>query len=433
MPLEPIPIQPEPSGFELRLEVFSGPLDLLLRLIEARELDVLTVPLAEMADAYVAHLSEHPVPADELADFVAIASQLILLKSRRLLPGEPAPVAASADEEPDEEELRRRLLEYRAIRDAARELGAWEGERASYRREPRESDLPEAPTEPMPPTMLAEALERLAAIPEPMAPPPDVVPREVTIAMQIAALRRAMGSAGPRSASRCWPCWSWSAAARRPSSSQSSSARSWCVFEPGGGFMSAADDLGSFYEALLFIAERPLTTGELAELGEVPLLQAEGALADLAERLEEDERGLRLQRMNEEWQLVTAPELGARLAAYAARQEGRLSPAALEALAVIAYRQPCTRGDVDRVRGVDSDYVIRSLLHRRLITEVGRRDTPGRPILLGTTFTFLERFGLSSLDDLPVLSSEAAALTALPPEVISDALPEPSPEPADAG
>ncbi|HEY7463548.1 MAG TPA: SMC-Scp complex subunit ScpB [Candidatus Limnocylindria bacterium] len=197
--------------------------------------------------------------------------------------------------------------------------------------------------------------------------------------------------------------------------------------------MSAADDLGSFYEALLFIAERPLTTGELAELGEVPLLQAEGALADLAERLEEDERGLRLQRMNEEWQLVTAPELGARLAAYAARQEGRLSPAALEALAVIAYRQPCTRGDVDRVRGVDSDYVIRSLLHRRLITEVGRRDTPGRPILLGTTFTFLERFGLSSLDDLPVLSSEAAALTALPPEVISDALPEPSPEPADAG
>jgi segregation and condensation protein B len=193
--------------------------------------------------------------------------------------------------------------------------------------------------------------------------------------------------------------------------------------------VSAADDLGAFYEALLFIAERPLTTAELAELGGVPPLQAEGALADLAERLDEDERGLRLQRMNDEWQLVTAPELGARLAAYAARQEGRLSPAALEALAVVAYRQPCTRGDVDRVRGVDSDYVIRSLLHRRLITEVGRRDTPGRPILLGTTFTFLERFGLTSLDDLPVLSSEAATLTALPPE----AMPDPLPEPADAG
>jgi segregation and condensation protein B len=177
--------------------------------------------------------------------------------------------------------------------------------------------------------------------------------------------------------------------------------------------MSAVHDLDAYFEALLFIAERPLTTGELAGLGEVPSLQAEAALNDLGERLAEDARGLRLQRLGDEWQLVTAPELGARLAAYAARQEARLSNAALEALAVIAYRQPCTRAEVDRVRGVDSDYVIRSLLHRRLVTEVGRRDTPGRPILLGTTFAFLERFGLTSLDDLPPLTSEAAALTAL--------------------
>ncbi|HET8778255.1 MAG TPA: SMC-Scp complex subunit ScpB [Candidatus Limnocylindria bacterium] len=173
------------------------------------------------------------------------------------------------------------------------------------------------------------------------------------------------------------------------------------------------DDLDVYLEALLFIAERPLTTAELAGLAGVPALQAEGALAALGERLEEDRRGLRIQRNDDQWQLVTAPEVGARLAEYAAREEARLSPAALEALAVIAYRQPCTRGDVERVRGVDSDYVIRSLLHRRLITEVGRRDTPGRPILFGTTFTFLERFGLTSTDDLPPLSSDAAQLTAL--------------------
>jgi segregation and condensation protein B len=173
------------------------------------------------------------------------------------------------------------------------------------------------------------------------------------------------------------------------------------------------EQLDVFYEALLFIAERPLTTAELAELGGVPRLQAEAELSGLAERLEEDGRGLRLQHHDDAWQLVTAPEVGARLAAYAAREEARLSPAALEALAVIAYRQPCTRGDVERVRGVDSDYVIRSLLHRRLVTEVGRRDTPGRPVLFGTTFTFLERFGLTSLDDLPPLSSDAAQLAAL--------------------
>ncbi|MGI8659061.1 MAG: SMC-Scp complex subunit ScpB [Candidatus Limnocylindria bacterium] len=172
-------------------------------------------------------------------------------------------------------------------------------------------------------------------------------------------------------------------------------------------------DLTAYFEALLFIAERPLNSAELGELAGVPRLQAEAALAALAERLEEDERGIRVQHHDDAWQLVTAPEVGARLAAYAAREEARLSTAALEALAVVAYRQPCTRGDVERVRGVDSDYVIRSLLHRRLVAEVGRRDTPGRPVLFGTTFTFLERFGLTSIDDLPVLSSDAAQLAAL--------------------
>jgi segregation and condensation protein B len=173
------------------------------------------------------------------------------------------------------------------------------------------------------------------------------------------------------------------------------------------------DELSAYYEALLFIAGRPLSTAELAALGEVPRVQAEATLAGLERDLENDGRGVRLQRNEDAWQLVTAPQVGGRLAAYAAREEARLTPAALEALAVIAYRQPCTRADVERVRGVDSDYVIRSLMHRRLVAEVGRRDSPGRPILFGTTFTFLERFGLTSLDDLPPLSSEAAAAAAL--------------------
>jgi segregation and condensation protein B len=201
--------------------------------------------------------------------------------------------------------------------------------------------------------------------------------------------------------------------------------------------VTVAEEIGAFFEALLFIAERPLSTAEMAQLAGVPAVQAEAGLAALAEDLAEDQRGLRLQRMGDEWQLVTAPEVGARLATYAAREEARLSPPALEALAVVAYRQPCTRGDVERVRGVDSDYVIRSLLHRRLIAEVGRRDTPGRPALFATTFTFLERFGLTSLDDLPPLSSDAAAATAL--ATMADhgaARPEPEPEPdaaPDAG
>ena len=205
MPLEPIPIQPDPGAapsppapadFEVRLEVFAGPLDLLLRLIESRQLDVLTVPLADLADAYVEHLASHPLDPAQLADFLAIASQLILLKSRRMLPGEPLPAAVTAEDEPDEEELRRRLVEYRALRDVARQLGERDLAAPAYRREPRESDLPLAATSPLSPRLLSEVLDLLAAIPEPEVPPPEVVPREITIAMQIAVLRAAMGSAG---------------------------------------------------------------------------------------------------------------------------------------------------------------------------------------------------------------------------------------------
>lgn len=175
--------------------------------------------------------------------------------------------------------------------------------------------------------------------------------------------------------------------------------------------MSTDPALVAALEAILFVAEQPLTTAELAELAETTPRATADALTALGQELSAG-RGLRLQRLDEAWQLTTAPEVADRVRRYAERAEGRLSPAALEALAVVAYQQPVTRGQIERIRGVDSDSVIRSLLHRRLITEVGRRDTPGRPILYSTSFTFLERFGLESLDQLPPLSAEAAAVTA---------------------
>jgi segregation and condensation protein B len=168
---------------------------------------------------------------------------------------------------------------------------------------------------------------------------------------------------------------------------------------------SGGPNLEAALEALLFVADRPLTTAELAELTEVSAPGVVAALEELRAALAP--RGIRLQELDGAWQLTTAPEVADRVRRYAERTEGRLSPAALEALAVIAYRQPATRGDIERVRGVDSDSVIRSLLHRRLIAEAGRRDTPGRPILYRTTFEFLERFGMESLEELPALEVQA--------------------------
>jgi segregation and condensation protein A len=202
--MQPIPVEPEDAvavpigdgGFTLALPVFEGPLQLLLHLIESRQLDVLTVPLAEVADAYVEHLSRHPVDVANLSEFVAIAAQLIFLKSTRLLPSEPMPPLPEGTDEPDEEELRRRILEYRSLRDAARLLGERDGVAPVVRREPREADLPEVPAEPMPVTVLVAAIEALAAIPEPVAPPPAVVPREITIGQQITVLREALSAGG---------------------------------------------------------------------------------------------------------------------------------------------------------------------------------------------------------------------------------------------
>ncbi len=197
-PAVAVPIQPETDAdaFSVRLEVFEGPLQLLLHLIESRQLDVLSVPLAELADAYVAHLATNPVDAANLSEFVAIAAQLILLKSRRLLPGDSGPAEAAEGDEPNEEELRRRLIEYRALRDAARALGELDLARPALRREPREADLPEAPMPPLPVTLLVEALQRLAAVAEPVPEPPEIVAREITIGMQITALREALAATG---------------------------------------------------------------------------------------------------------------------------------------------------------------------------------------------------------------------------------------------
>ncbi|MGI8703605.1 MAG: SMC-Scp complex subunit ScpB [Candidatus Limnocylindrales bacterium] len=172
---------------------------------------------------------------------------------------------------------------------------------------------------------------------------------------------------------------------------------------PGPG---EADLTALQLEALLFVAERPLDRREIGRLSGVDAATVDARLGDLEVLLRE--RGIRLASAGERVELVTAPEAGELIARYAGSDRIRLSSAALETLAIVAYRQPVTRGLIERIRGVDSDYVLRSLLHRRLIVEQGRAETVGRPFLYGTSFDFLERFGLTSLDELPVLDAEIA-------------------------
>ena len=157
--------------------------------------------------------------------------------------------------------------------------------------------------------------------------------------------------------------------------------------------------LANAVEAVLFVAEKPVSRAEIARVVGGTPKQVDAALLELAEGY--SGTGLRLAHDGDDWQLVTAPEQAPAVAAYLGADRLRVSPASLETLAVIAYRQPVTRAEVEAVRGVNCDQTIYTLMQRRLIEERGRREAPGRPILYGTTWEFLECFGLASLDELP--------------------------------
>lgn len=160
-------------------------------------------------------------------------------------------------------------------------------------------------------------------------------------------------------------------------------------------------------EALLFVAERPLSRREIATLAGVDRATVDAHLGDL--EVELATRGIRVLVDGDRVMLATAPETGALVARYVGADPTRLTSAALETLAIVAYRQPVTRAAIERIRGVDSDYTIRGLLHRRLVVELGRADAPGRPYLYGTGFDFLTRFGIVSLEELPALDADVAA------------------------
>jgi segregation and condensation protein B len=161
-------------------------------------------------------------------------------------------------------------------------------------------------------------------------------------------------------------------------------------------------EVAAAIESLLFVSGRPLTYAELRKLLDVDDTRLASSLQLLADILESQGRGIRLQQLGEQVQLVTAPENAHYIAALLGLpMTARLTSAALETLAVIAYRQPVTRAQIETVRGVNSDRALISLIQHGLVAEVGRAPTVGRPALFATTSQFLQQFGLTSLEQLP--------------------------------
>lgn len=176
-------------------------------------------------------------------------------------------------------------------------------------------------------------------------------------------------------------------------------------------------ELAHVIEAILFVAGEPVEIGELRRALDVTEIETMQALDALESDYDFHRRGICLKRFGNHIQLSTRPEY----APYVERllqpiQRQSLSQSAMETLAVVAYRQPVTKLEIEAVRGVKCDYSVQSLVNKGLIAEVGRKEALGRPILYGTTDAFLSHFGLSSLNDLPKPPEEN------PPEDNSDPL-----------
>ncbi|HLA93209.1 MAG TPA: SMC-Scp complex subunit ScpB [Actinomycetota bacterium] len=157
-------------------------------------------------------------------------------------------------------------------------------------------------------------------------------------------------------------------------------------------------------EALLFVSDEPVASIVLAQALGVERREADDLCEDLARSYEERGAGITLRSVGGGWRLTTHPDAAPVVERFVlASRHTRLTKAALETLSIVAYKQPVTRHQISGIRGVNSDGVLRALVDRGLIAEVGREETPGRPVLYGTTPEFLERLGISSLSDLPAL------------------------------
>lgn len=165
---------------------------------------------------------------------------------------------------------------------------------------------------------------------------------------------------------------------------------------------STNQNLLRIIESLLFVAPGPVSVNQLASVMECSPAEVEQVLAQF--KADSQNRGVRLQRFGARVQLVTAPEATEYIERLLGLSiSGKLSTPALETLAIVAYRQPITRSEIEAIRGVNSDGVLRTLLSKGLVEEVGRLDTVGHPVLFGTTFEFLRFFGLEDIEDLPEL------------------------------
>jgi segregation and condensation protein B len=182
--------------------------------------------------------------------------------------------------------------------------------------------------------------------------------------------------------------------------------------------MSSARAIKSAFESMLFTWGEPLDVKLAAEVVNINWKEAYGYFKELQEEYIQENRGIQIREINKSFQLVTNPENSDYIQRLCTPvKHKRLSQSALEVLAIVAYKQPVTKGEIESIRGIKCDRVIEGLEKKELIKEVGRSNAIGRPILYGTTDEFLKAFGFRTIKDLPDIDDIENAITTAEPEI----------------
>jgi segregation and condensation protein B len=394
------------TAFEVRLDAFAGPLDLLMQLIREQEIDIADIPIAQIADQFLQVIGQ--LGLNDAADYVEMAAQLLRIKIQLLL---PRPFDDTEWEDP-RAELVRRLLEYEQMREVAdwlaeqaRQHGdrfarGWVGERPELPESPMTMDIQE---------LLLAAERVVEAMPEPVLH--RVVPRPLDVEGATRRIRELFGSRDE--------CTLGEVLGTRPNIADLISSLLALLELARIGFIRLRQQqpFGSVVirrepADTTFASPHPLSLTECRKLApDVSREEVIEAIETLRRHYDEGEHAVEVIEVAEGYQITTRPHFAEAVAeAQLVRRPRRLSQAALETLAVVAYRQPVSRAEIEEIRGVAVDGVLRLLQERGIVEAVGRGEGLGRPLLYGTTALFLELLGLRTRDELPNLDELSVAL-----------------------
>ena len=372
------------KGIPVKLQVFEGPLDLLLHLIDKNKIDIYDIPIVEITNQYMEYIQAMDrADLNVMSEFLVMAATLLDIKCKMLLPKE---VNEEGEEEDPRQELVEQLLQYKMYKYMSYELRdrQVDGEKLFY----KGATIPDEVKEYEEPVDLDTLLDGLT----------------------LTKLNDIFQDILKRQADKTDPIRSKFGKIEKEEVTLPEKLEYVYEYAKVHHRFSFRDLLKKQASKVQIIVTF-LAVLELMKTGEIQVYQdvptTEKLIHNMMDKYQKEERGIRIIELDHAYQLCSKPEMYEYLIRIAKQPKKYvLTDVMLETLSIIAYRQPITKLEIEKIRGVKSDHAVNKLIEYNLVCELGRLDAPGRPLLFGTTEEFLRRFSVQSLDDLPGIEPE---------------------------